>query len=82
MSEIIRIRAANCESHLLAEIGSTRFRRRDVAQSYWHALNSGEKVDWAKVNKAIVERWNLTTLEWIKEQAWSRKCFEPRNVQW
>src|SRR5262245_33385515 len=66
----VRIEMANCENQLLGEIANKQFKRRDVAQTYWYAMNSSEKVDWAKVNKAIIERWSVSGLNWIKAQAW------------
>lgn len=78
MSETFRIEMANCESLLLQEIGDKRFKRRDVAKSYRLSMQSSEKVDWGKVNKAIIERWSAYGLNWIKEQAQSGKCFAPR----
>ena len=71
---------ADCENHLLREIADKRMKRRDVAQSYALALRSSERdrMDWGKVNRAILERWSKATLLWIKTQAWSGKCFEPR----
>lgn len=81
MSQIIRIEMADCENQLLREIGDKQFTRRDVAQTYWYAMNSSERktIDWAKVNGAIIDRWSMHALEWIKYQAWSKKCFEPRK---
>jgi hypothetical protein len=50
-------------------------RRKDVAQTYALAIRSSESVDWSKVNTAIINRWSPYALKWIKEQAWSGKCF-------
>lgn len=68
---------ANCESHLLREIADPAMNRKDVAQSYALAMKSSERdqIDWAKVNKAIMARWSASGLKWIKESAWSGKCF-------
>jgi len=72
-----RIELACCESVLLHEIADKRMRRRDVAKTYALALRSSEveTLDWAKVNTAIIDRWSLHALKWIKEQAWSGACF-------
>ena len=71
---------AACESVLLREIAMPEMRRRDIAQTYRLALQSSErdKIDWKKVNAAIIERWSVSALTWIKEQAWSGKCFEEK----
>lgn len=68
---------AGCESTLLQEIADEAFKRRDVAKTYHLALRSSERdrIDWKKVNRAIIERWSVSGLNWIKEQAWSGKCF-------
>lgn len=78
MAETFRLEMANCENHLLMEIRDKRFKRRDVAQSYYLAMHSSEKIDWLKVHNAIIERWSAYGLNWIKEQAQSGKCFAPR----
>lgn len=75
MSEI-RFELAGCTQTLLDEIANKEMKRRDVAKTYALAIRSSEKTDWAKVNAAIVARWSKSALLWIKEQAWSGKCFE------
>lgn len=56
------------------EQGATR---RVIAQTYTLALRKSKssEVDWKRINEAIIERWSLSGLEWIKNQAWSGKCF-------
>lgn len=73
----MRIELAACEATLLSEIHDRRMKRRDVAKTYRLAMESSEcdQVNWAKVNEAIIERWSMHALEWIKEQAWSGRCF-------
>ena len=66
---------ANCTNHLLQEIADRRMKRRDVAQSYALAMRSSEATDWAKVNEAIIARWSLSALVFIKEQAHTGRCF-------
>ena len=70
---------ADCTNTLLAEIAGKEFTRLDVAKTYALAMRAEkygtEKVDWAAVNKAIIERWSVSALNWIKSQAWSGKCF-------
>lgn len=77
----MRIEMADCENQMMREITTPGFTRRDVAKSYALTLKSSEcsSVNWAKVNQAIIERWSPYALEWIKQQAWSGKCFEPRK---
>lgn len=82
MTETWTIELACCESVLLREISTPELTRRQIAQTYRLALCSSEArerlIDWGKVNRAIVERWSPHALNWIKEQAWSGKCFEEK----
>ena len=71
----MRFELANTTKILLHEIGEKAMKRNDVAKTYALALRSSEETDWAKVNKAIIERWSLHALEWIKERAHSGKCY-------
>ena len=32
-----------------------------------------EKIDWEKVNTAIINRWSISGLEYIKKRAWEGK---------
>ena len=61
---------------LLDEIANKSFKKKDISQTYLLAMNSTDETDWAKVNKAIIDRWSLSVLKDIKEWAWSSKCFE------
>jgi hypothetical protein len=75
------IELAACERTLLQEIGMKEMKRLDVAKTYALALRSSERdrIDWAKVNRAIIDRWSVSALNWIKERAWSGKCFEEAS---
>lgn len=61
-----------CEAILLREIADQQMKRSDVAATYRLAMQSSESksLDWSKVNKAIIERWSMAGLLWIKQQAW------------
>jgi hypothetical protein len=60
------------ERCLLDEIADKRMTRDDVAVTYAFALRGDhEQVDWAKVNLAIIERWSLNALRYIKREAWA-----------
>ncbi len=65
----------NCTGVLLREIAMPEMKRKQISQTYALALRSSEATDWKAVNEAIVKRWSLSCLTWIKEQAWSGKCF-------
>ena len=49
--------------------------RKSIAQTYSLALRSSWPTDWKAVNDMIIERWSVSGLEWIKEQAHSGKCW-------
>ena len=49
--------------------------QKEIAQTYAHALRSSWPTDWARVNKAILDRWP-GGLEKVKMLAWSGKCFK------
>ena len=71
---------ANCTNHLLREIADPAMKRRDVAQSYALAMRSQETTDYARVNAAIIARWSLSALEYIKHLAHSGRCFSGRRA--
>ncbi len=78
MTTQLTIELGNCENTLLAEIAIPQLYRRDIAKTYALAMKSSEcgLIDWAKVNRAIIGRWSVSGLEYIKQQAWSGKCWE------
>jgi hypothetical protein len=43
--------------------------RDDMAIAYGRSL-SDPNVDWPAVNRAIVQRWSLSALKYIKREAW------------
>lgn len=58
------------EGTMLREIEDAAMKREDVALSYAMGLRAPDEVDWSKVNHAIIDRWSLSALKWIKERAW------------
>lgn len=66
------------EGVLLREIPDKK--REDVALTYAMALGSSEvdEIDWSKINHAIIERWSIAGLKWIKTRAW--KLVEQRTL--
>lgn len=71
------IELADCENCLLAEITDKGMKQKDVAQTYGLTLKSSEceKVNWPKVNQAIMDRWSKSGLIRIKKMAWSGRAF-------
>lgn len=76
----MKIELMCCESTLLDEISNKKITRNQVSMTYALALRSSEMqtIDFAKVNKAIIERWSMSALHWIKSRAWSGKCFDNK----
>ena len=72
MSDGTRIVFADPEGYLLEEIANPAMKRLDVAKTYRLILASGDqaRVSWRTVNTAIVDRWSLSALDWIKRFAW------------
>lgn len=58
------------EGAILREIAEPQMKRDDIALTYAFGLRSSEEIDWPKVNKAIMDRWSLSALKYIKERAW------------
>jgi hypothetical protein len=57
------------EAQLLRAVASPHTGRRDVAETYRHAKDSGEDVEWERVHQAIVARWSHFAVEWIRREA-------------
>lgn len=54
---------------LLREIEDRRLKRKDIGMTYALAMRSSEPTDWAAVNAAIIARWSMAGLIYIKEFA-------------
>jgi hypothetical protein len=59
------------QSAILGEIADARMTRDDVALTYAFAIRQQAEMDFALVNRAIVERWSLAALKYIKTKAWA-----------
>ena len=59
----------DAELVILEEIADNKFKRDDIAQTYAFCRDSREKIDWLKVNIAILNRWSLSGLNYIKSKA-------------
>ncbi len=66
----MRVELMNAEQMMLQECGYKRCTRDSVAVTYAFGLVGSEDIDWAKVNCAIMERWSVSALEYIKAKAW------------
>jgi hypothetical protein len=59
------------EGQILREIADKRMTRDDVALTYAFGLRDAiDTVDWPKVNQAIIGRWSLSALKYVKTKAW------------
>jgi hypothetical protein len=65
-----RIEMVNVEGTIEMEIAAGAA-RKSVAMTYAFGLRQKDKIDWARVNKAILVRWSPRGLHWIKERAWA-----------
>ena len=79
MQNDIRIELINTTNVLLNAINDKAFKRRDIAQLYAFALRSSDETDWSRVNRAIIDRWSISALEYIKNLAWSGKAFNEQR---
>ena len=64
----------NPEKMIIGECSDRRMRRYDVAVSYQICLRiiAPDSEAWKRINQAIISRWSLAGLEWIKARAWER----------
>lgn len=59
---------------ILREIADRSLTRDDVALTYAFCIRqSGEdEIDFPTINAAILERWSMAALRYIKREAWER----------
>jgi len=62
-----------CEEIILQEIADKDVSRDSIAITYACCMDSTENSDFAKINRAIVKRWSLSALAYIKKEAWELK---------
>ncbi len=60
----------DCEDTMLSALKAPELTRDIIALTYAFALRSSEDVDFGKVNRAIMDRWSVAGLEYIKRKAW------------
>ena len=68
----IRIVLVGAETLILDEIADSRMKREDIAQTYAFVIRQLPANDprWREINHAILDRWSMAALKWIKERAW------------
>jgi hypothetical protein len=67
------------EAMIFEEIRNPKIPRRSIAQTYAYLIMTGHK-DWKPINQAILGRYKMSGLIWIKEQAWKRVRAERANA--
>ena len=76
MSKDVSIELIDCTNVILDEIKDIKFKRKNIAKTYALAIKSSEdSINWKIINEAIINRWSRSGLEYIKNLAWSGKCF-------
>lgn len=73
-----------CEATILNEISHKECKRKDIALTYYFCLISSENINWGNVNRAIIERWSRSGLNYIKVEAWKfyyKKLKEKREKE-
>lgn len=60
------------QGQLLREIADPAMTRDDVMLTYAFAIRQASEVDFATVNNAILNRWSMNALKYIKEGAWRK----------
>jgi len=68
----MKVELVDCQNFILKEISDKRFKRKDVALSYYFCMVSSEKVNWQIINRAIIDRWSWYALDFIKTLAWKK----------
>jgi len=64
------VELVNPQAAILREIADSSATRNDVARTYASCIRRREEVDFAAVNRAIVDRWSLHALKYVKAKAW------------
>jgi hypothetical protein len=69
---LVKVEMVDPQRMALLEIADPRLTRDDVAITYAYCLRQNETDRIAEVNHAIIERWSMSTLHYIKQKAWKR----------
>lgn len=66
----MNVELMGAEEIILQEIADKDFTRDNVATTYAFCIASLDNTKFGRINKAIVERWSLSALDYIKNKAW------------
>lgn len=61
---------------VLQLIEDKRVKRNDIARVYRNAICYNAPVDFKAINAAIIDRWSLSALEYIKNRAWTKEMHQ------
>ena len=75
----MRVELMDTTGTLLRETQMTEITRDIIALTYAMALCSSDKTDWRTVNLAIIDKWSISALEYIKTRAW--KLVEEKKAK-
>jgi FixJ family two-component response regulator len=76
--EIVRTELAFPESQIEREI-SQGLTQKQIAMTYALALQiKSKRVDWARINMAILNKWGAKALNRIKDMAHTGSCFKKK----
>ena len=66
----MKIELMGCEEIILQEIADKNFTRDSIVITYAFCIDSSEKPNFSKINKAIIDKWGRSVLKYIKSEAW------------
>ena len=75
-TQAVRVEMLDPQGTIMEEIADKRLTRDDVADTYAWCLRASfdpesvYTISWPTINKAILERWSNSALEYIKTKAW------------
>lgn len=75
----MKVELMDVENVILEEIAVPEVKRKSIAQTYAFGIGSSEDINWKRINEAIVKRWSISGLNYIKRIAW--KMVEHKNEQ-
>ena len=66
----MRVELWNLERVILEEIENPKINRNSVALTYAFCLRENDQINYRRINRAILDRWTFSSLEYIKARAW------------
>ena len=66
----MRFEMVNPQRQILWEIEDWKLTRDSVAITYAFCIRQRHEVDIRIINRAIINRWSMSALEYIKKRAW------------